>query len=241
MGDAQRYKPLFLVCGMHRSGTSLISHYFSKSRNLKILDDPEWAIEAPLEFLQSKERHNEMLAVDVVKCPRLACFIPELSSKFKQLRVIWCLRDPRDIFSSIWERYSRDQNTRLLRFPEIGVKEEGIGSFVEAYQVYAAKLRSVLEQEQVPVHLVDFQDFLHRRFFSSSFLPEENWTHTQRTGFDWEKQWGPTKHKYLGLRGAQRYTIDLTPDQLAILQPAVLQWLYLRERFEDQKNRNTTH
>lgn len=108
-----------LVVGCERSGTSAISHLISIGSGLRLLDDPpESWYTYPLMYMSgnkvSLKLWLKMRFHEIVKVPGFAVVLPSLDRSFLgKFKVVYCVRDPRDVLASIKERLRQSYSPLL--------------------------------------------------------------------------------------------------------------------------------
>ena len=81
-----------LVCGMHRSGNSVVAHLLAAGAGVNLYDDPPWAQEPPDLVLNNARIGQETEHFAIVKCPRMAGYLDQVLAPFPELRVICVIR-----------------------------------------------------------------------------------------------------------------------------------------------------
>ena len=95
-----------LVTGLHRSGTSVTAKLLAALTNLSLLDDPQWAIVHPSmagAYHSVNAYRDELESYDIVKCPRMGECLDKVLSDSPLTKIVYVVRDPRDVFCSIAE------------------------------------------------------------------------------------------------------------------------------------------
>jgi hypothetical protein len=215
-----------LVTGMHRSGTSAVSGLLAAAVNSTLLDDPDWAIRTPLMYRSDKSKYTQLEEFDIVKCPRMGGFSRVVAADFPTVRMIWMLRDPRDVAASILEKVRRGHWTSMLTFPELGLSEYGLEIFAVAFQRYMEELMMVLDDCRERICVIDYNRFFVEKEQTIAHLA--SWIGKSpdfRFSSDlWDKQLGPLKHKFEGIRGPERYKTDLNKSELTLLETPISMW-----------------
>src|SRR5215211_1901539 len=126
-----------MVCGLHRSGTSAMARMLAAGAGWTLLDDPEWAIEeSATQFLEDDATFRELAGVDIAKIPRMVEALPQFLATFRDARVVIMLRDPRDTWCSIREKFATGRRTRMHEYSRLGISERGALGCRRAYDVY---------------------------------------------------------------------------------------------------------
>jgi hypothetical protein len=215
-----------LICGMHRSGTSAVARLLSIGAGASLCDDPPWAAEAPSIILNSAAIRLELDGAKLVKCPRMAGYLDLVLTAFPRAQVVWMLRDPRDIYSSIQERARNAPDTTLLEFREIGIIGGGLSSFTRAYKVYLEVLHACLAQCENRIYIVRYETFFQAKVSTVQIIAR--WLGLPMD-IDLiapfiDRQLGPPRHKFGAIKGPGRYNGDLTYEETQGLAVAVEGW-----------------
>ena len=131
-----------LVTGLHRSGTSVVAKLLAALTNLTLLDDPQWAIFHPRlagAYRSVNTYREELESFEIVKCPRMGECLDLVLSDFPLTKIVYVVRDPRDVFCSIAEaQKSPDWTVKTMadnkRFGDHVNLSEGVSL---AYKYYA--------------------------------------------------------------------------------------------------------
>lgn len=134
-----------VVCGLHRSGTSVAAHGIASAGGLSLLDDPDWAVfgeHGPLAMLRDTACAAEVRAHDVVKIPRAAEVLPTLVRETPH-RYVVSFRDPLDVFASIVEAQYSEHPTvsSMLYYQTVDPDREltEVDRYLAAYLAYAER------------------------------------------------------------------------------------------------------
>jgi len=196
-----------LFTGMHRSGTSAVSNLacYASCRNL--LDDPRWAVIDATHPLYSDVFHVEFTKYDAFKVPRWGAFAPELLEGIDELKIVWVLRNPLDVWNSISERANQYPDTTMLRFPELKINaESSISTFNLAFHIYMNILVLIAERFPDRVAVVRYEDFFFDRNGAILQLCTEwlGWQVQRQIGSLTHIQFAPIRHKVGPIGGPGR-------------------------------------
>nr|WP_246188515.1 sulfotransferase [Nitratireductor arenosus] len=197
---------------MHRSGTSVVSNLACYACKKVLLDDPVWAVQSPTAAFENSNDISEFLRYDAWKVPRLAPFADRVLSFYEDSAVVWILRDPLDVYSSILERYRIFPKTSMLQFPELGISEgrrEEV--FSEAFKRYADALIELLSRFPDRVFVVVYEDFFRQKTEFIREVCEEflGWNISRCITDVQNIQYGPIRHKASNVKGPGRKYCDL--------------------------------
>jgi len=221
-----------LVCGMHRSGTSAVAHMLARSCGRTLLEDPDWAMTGRL--IDVAPQSAELTRYDMVKCPRMTEVLPQVLAAHTRARAAVLVRDPRDVLSSILEKVHAGMPTRMLEFTRLGVPEQDVGGFARAYSIYARTVLDTVHGASAPrVRIVVYEKFWGDKLGTIERLARWlGWPYDHaRVEAVQGRQLGPahTKHHSdQSIKGAGRWTQDLSVDQLAALAPGLDAYAELR-------------
>jgi hypothetical protein len=168
----------FLVCGVHRSGTSLAANILTKRLGFnKFLDDPNWVVDEPagiMAALQSSVYLAELENCEVAKIPRAIDHLDRLVNElpiFNQIVVVF--RPPFDVYMSVLAAIqvgSVRPWTMLQHHLDFGDGALGfLGYYENCYQ-------KVLDINMPEFHIVNFDTLLKQRNEDEKryFGPEDN-------------------------------------------------------------------
>jgi hypothetical protein len=215
-----------LVCGLHRSGTSAMAHHLAAGAGWDLLDDPEWAIEeGAASFLQNDASYAELARADIAKIPRMTEALPAFLEAFRGARVVVMVRDPRDTWCSIREKFATGRKTRMHEYSRIGVHERGALGCRMAFDVYMERAQAAADAEPDRVLFVPYEYFYEDRVTVAGQVAA--WLDVP---FDVDgarrvsgSQLAPLRNKPEddhGIRGPGRWQRDLPQDELAVFEPA---------------------
>ena len=215
-----------LVCGLHRSGTSAMAHLLSAGAGWRLLDDPEWAIEdGAASFLDNRGSHDELARVDIAKIPRMTEALPEFLATFPGARVVVMVRDPRDTWCSIREKFSTGRKTRMHEYSRLGISERGAVGCRMAFDVYMERAEAAAAIYPDRILFVPYEHFYDDRIAVATRVAR--WL-----GAPWDPaaaerivtaQLAPLRNKPAGddgIRGPGRWQRDLPADEQAIFDSA---------------------
>lgn len=214
-----------LVCGMHRSGTSAVARLLAKGCDRTLLDDPEWAIRQD----QSPTPANgtaQLEAHEIVKCPRMVESLDAVFDLHPSARAVVMVRDPRDVWCSIWEKTCTGRSTRMLSYRRLGVEGVGLPAFTAAYAIYCALTAQALLDHAEKLTILRYEDFFENRVVTVAGLADTmEWTFSQGAVVGLEhEQLGPPANKATGdaaIRGPERWRTDLHPREAAQFDDAL--------------------
>jgi protein-tyrosine sulfotransferase len=89
-------KPI-LITGCQRSGTTLLHLILNSHPKIHSIDESGYAEEKVNDYLESPDFHPFVC----LKLPRFASNLACLTRYLSELRVLWCIRDPRDVIASM--------------------------------------------------------------------------------------------------------------------------------------------
>lgn len=124
------------VMGQQRSGTSMLMHMFHLHKNVEVYDESaanEVFIKHRLRDLETINRYINISKFNVVVFKPLADShnISYYLSKLNNLKIIWCIRDYRDVANSYLRKFSRPNHAIRKVFegkPGGGWFQEGVSS-----------------------------------------------------------------------------------------------------------------
>jgi len=226
LGRASSVAIKALVCGLHRSGTSAMAHLLAAGAGWTLLDDPEWAIEeSPAHFLEDPATFDELAAVDIAKIPRMTEALPQFLDTFEDAQVVVMLRDPRDTWCSIREKFATGRKTRMHEYSRLGITERGPLGCRLAYDVYMERAEATVAAHPDRLLFVPYEHFYEDRIATAARVAQ--WLGAP---FDTgpattiaEAQLGPLRNKPTddhGIRGPGRWQRDLPPDEVEIFASA---------------------
>ena len=215
-----------LVCGLHRSGTSAMAHHLAAGAGWSLLDDPEWAIEdGAASFLDNEASLAELAGVDIAKIPRMTEALPQFLATFPQARAIVMVRDPRDTWCSIREKFATGRRTRMHEYSRLGISEHGALGCRMAFDVYMERAEAAADAYSDRVLFVPYEHFYEDRVAVAGQVAA--WL---RVPYDADaarsisgSQLAPLRNKPEndhGIRGPGRWERDLPPDEIAIFAAA---------------------
>ena len=215
-----------LVCGLHRSGTSAMAHLLSAGAGWRLLDDPEWAIEeGAASFLDNRASFQELAAVDIAKIPRMTEALPQFLDTFPAARVVVMVRDPRDTWCSIREKFSTGRKTRMHEYSRLGISEQGALGCRRAFDVYMERAEAAAAEHPHRILFVPYEHFYGDRVTVATQVaawlgaPYDQAAAEPITA----AQLGPLRNKPTGdegIRGPGRWQRDLPADELAVFDSA---------------------
>lgn len=215
-----------LVCGLHRSGTSAMAHLLAAGAGWTLLDDPEWAIEeGAAHFLDDEATFVELAGVDMAKIPRMAEALPQFLGTFTAARVVLMLRDPRDTWCSIREKFATGRRTRMHEYSRLGIAERGAQGCRMAYEVYMERAEAAAEEHPERSLFVPYEHFYEDRVGTARQVASwlgAPFDHAAAAGIS-ASQLGPLRNKPTdddGIRGPGRWRRDLPADEQAIFESA---------------------
>ena len=101
-----------------------MAHLLSAGAAWDLLDDPEWAIEdGAASFLDNPDSFAELAGADIAKIPRMTEALPQFLSTFPAARVVVMVRDPRDTWCSIREKFATGRKTRMHEYSRLGIAD----------------------------------------------------------------------------------------------------------------------
>ena len=215
-----------LVCGLHRSGTSAMAHLLSAGAGWRLLDDPEWAIEDGADsFLDSRASFAELASTDIAKIPRMAEALPQFLDTFPEARAVVMVRDPRDTWCSIREKFSTGRRTRMHEYSRLGIAEQGALGCRMAFDVYMARAEAAAAEYPDRILFVPYEYFYEDRITVATRVA--GWLQAPFDRAAAERiataQLGPLRNKPTGdegIRGPGRWQRDLPDDELAVFRSA---------------------
>lgn len=216
-----------VVCGMHRSGNSAIAKLVSLASGRSLLDDPEWAIlKSPLEYRLDALTLGSLTSHDIVKCPRMAEVVVQIVTDFPAVRVVFMLRDPRDIWCSINEKASFRVPTRMTEYRRLGIVEKGLAGVAIAYERYIVELRRAIAVARSRVCVVPYEWFFFRRLTVTSLVCEwMKWRCGSRSVVpEARRQLGPIANRPSGdltIRGPGRWSREMVESDVIRFEQAV--------------------
>jgi hypothetical protein len=89
-------KPI-LITGCQRSGTTLLHLVLDSHPKIHSIDEMAYASDKVNDYLHSPDFHPFVS----FKLPRFASNLPFLTRFLSELKVLWCIRDPRDVIASM--------------------------------------------------------------------------------------------------------------------------------------------
>ena len=203
-----------------------MAHLLSAGAAWKLLDDPEWAIEeGAASFLDNPTSFAELASVDIAKIPRMTEALPQFLATFPGARVVVMVRDPRDTWCSIREKFSTGRRTRMHEYSRIGVSEQGAVGCRRAFDVYMERAEAAAADHPDRILFVPYEHFYDDRVTVATQVA--GWL-----GAPYEQaaaqpivtaQLGPLRNKPEGdegIRGPGRWQRDLPPDELAVFDSA---------------------
>lgn len=215
-----------LVCGLHRSGTSAMAHLLSAGAGWRLLDDPEWAIEeGAASFLDNPSSFAELATVDIAKIPRMTEALPQFLSTFPAARVVVMVRDPRDTWCSIREKFSTGRRTRMHEYSRLGITEQGALGCRMAFDVYMQRAEAAAAEYPERVLFVPYEHFYDDRIAVATRVASWLGAPFDRAAAESiaSAQLGPLRNKPTGddgIRGPGRWQRDLPDDELAVFDSA---------------------
>lgn len=143
-----------LVCGLHRSGTSLTAHLIARAEGYKIVDDPDFAVfeaDGPLRLLAPLDWLGKSLDDVVVKMPRAAEYLDAFVGS--DWKTIFVARKPTAVFRSILEAQfgTRDSVRSMLCYQRAPTRNPYLNGFIDAYIFYYSQVVSTYEPEHCQV------------------------------------------------------------------------------------------
>jgi len=212
--------PNVLVTGIHRSGTSVLSHLLARVTGLTLLDDPQWAVGSAQDILSYRhhgERLRDMLKYEIVKCPRMCEHLCEVMSDFPGMRVTIALRDPRDVWASVIEKVKLRRPTRMLDNERFGAAPTPLDGFLLQAKHCYRKISETTARYPNLVRVVIYEDFCEdKQIMINNIL---GWLRYECISplaqADLNKQYGPLGHKrqpYI-IHGTGRWTTDISEEE----------------------------
>ncbi len=133
-----------LVTGLHRSGTSATARLLAAVTERSLLDDPQWAIFHPRmagAYREVEAYRRELETHDIVKCPRMGEGLEDVLDDFRDARVVYLVRDPRDVYCSIAEAQASPDPTvsTMAENSRFGPHDDLWEGVALAYRSYAQK------------------------------------------------------------------------------------------------------
>lgn len=143
-----------LVCGLHRSGTSVTAHLIARAEGYRIVDDPDFAVfqtDGPLRLLKPLDWLGNSLDDVVVKMPRAAEYLDALVGS--DWKTVFVARKPTAVFRSILEAQfgTRDSVRSMLCYQRAPTSNRYLNGFIDAYLFYYSQVLSTYEQEHCQV------------------------------------------------------------------------------------------
>jgi hypothetical protein len=215
-----------LVCGLHRSGTSAMAHLLSAGADWTLLDDPEWAIEeGAARFVDDRACFEELASHDLAKIPRMTEALPCFLETFAGARVVLMLRDPRDTWCSIREKFATGRRTRMHEYSRLGIHERGALGLRLAFDVYMERACAAAAAHPDRILFVPYEHFFADRVGMAARVAW--WLDAPfdcaRAERIVEAQLGPLRNKPTGddgIRGPGRWLRDLPADEVAVFESA---------------------
>ena len=225
-----------LVCGLHRSGTSAMAHLLAAGCGWTLLDDPEWAIEqGAASFLDDPRSFDELARADIAKIPRMTEALPQFLDTFPGARVVVMLRDPRDTWSSIREKFSTGRRPRMHEYSRLGISERGALGCRMAYDVYMQRAEATADAHPDRLLFVPYEHFYEDRVATAAQVAAWLGAAFDRTEAESisTAQLGPLRNKPTGddgIRGPGRWQRDLPAEEIEIFESAAATHRRLSER-----------
>ncbi len=91
-------KPI-LITGCQRSGTTLLNLILNSHSQVTAVDEDQFQVHKLADYLMGEQYHPYIC----FKLPKVSEMLPALGV-FPHLSVLWCIRDPRDVVTSMWNR-----------------------------------------------------------------------------------------------------------------------------------------
>lgn len=198
----------YLVTGVHRSGTSLTSHWISLQLNMTFLDDPAWPIDNDTGFLHYRDFPKALLELknhEVVKCPRAISCIEEVLKDFPETTIICVFRNPLSVCQSILNAVLTG-NKRPITMIDLHTNSSGfIDGFIEYYKINYLKALELSNKECNRINFVQYERILNK---GTKYLSKATGV-VPNIQFDFEKQYSPSENN-----------LDLsTPSSISIRSP----------------------
>ncbi len=89
-------KPI-LITGCQRSGTTLLHLILDSHPRIHSIDESGYAADKVDDYLENPDFHPFVS----LKLPRFASNLACLTRNLSELKVLWCIRDPRDVIASM--------------------------------------------------------------------------------------------------------------------------------------------
>jgi hypothetical protein len=203
-----------------------MAHLLSAGAGWRLLDDPEWAIEeSPAHFLDDAATFDELAAVDIAKIPRMTEALPQFLDTFPRARVVYMLRDPRDTWCSIREKFATGRKTRMHEYSRLGISERGALGCRMAYDVYIERAEAAARDHHDRLLFVPYEHLYADRVPVASQVA--TWLgapfHSHAAEAIATAQLGPLRNKPTGddgIRGPGRWQRDLPDDERAVFASA---------------------
>ena len=203
-----------------------MAHLLSAGAGWQLLDDPEWAIEeGAASFLDNRESYDELARVDIAKIPRMTEALPEFLDAFPAARVVVMVRDPRDTWCSIREKFSTGRKTRMHEYSRLGITERGALGCRMAFDVYMQRAEQAAAAYPDRILFVPYEHFYRDRIAVAMRVAAWLGAPFDRAAAERiaTAQLGPLRNKPTGddgIRGPGRWQRDLPPDELAVFDSA---------------------
>lgn len=151
-----------LVTGIQRSGNSAISHLLRLLTNKTLLDDPRWVIDHPvggLAYRIDSKLYQELINADIVKAPRMMECINAILADFTQTSIVYMVRDPKDVYSSILEKVRAGIPTGMLKNHRFGDYEHDWQGLAYAFNYYTKNILYIEEYFNHPIYFIHYDKF----------------------------------------------------------------------------------
>lgn len=148
-----------LVCGIHRSGNSLVAHHLARALSLSLLDDPEWAKSRRIFdefFFQDEKIVGDLNRHEILKIPRfvlsLNVIMPIIGD---DAMVISVVRNPFDVYASFLDSL---RNGTLETASMVTVQGDGSDFLREFQEFYSNCLLEACQSAGSHTRLINFED-----------------------------------------------------------------------------------
>ena len=213
-----------------------MAHHLAAGAGWRLLDDPEWAIEeGAASFVDNPASYAELAGADLAKIPRMTEALPRFLDTFPGARVIVMVRDPRDTWCSIREKFATGRKTRMHEYSRLGITEQGAVGCRRAFDVYMERAEAAAAAYPDRILFVPYEHFYNDRVAVAGQVAA--WL---GVAYDEDaaraisgSQLAPLRNKPAddhGIRGPGRWQRDLPPDELAVFESAAATHARLSEQ-----------